>query len=200
MLVIGLIGGIASGKSAVAKELSVLGATVLDADAAAHRVINRSSVRSALVDRWGASILDEVGQVDRRAVAKRVFSADLGRSELKFLEGLLHPLIRQEFETEIASLSQTPTPAVVIDAPLLLEAGWGELCDVLLFVDSPLADRQSRAENLRNWSPNELATREAVQLPIEEKRHQATHFVSNEGSLESLTAQVRQFWQQLPQT
>ena len=84
---------------------------------------------------------------------------------------------------------------MVIDAPLLFEAGWGELCDVLLFVDSPLADRQSRAENLRNWSPQEFATREAAQMPIEEKRLRATHLVSNDGSLEGLTAQVRQFWQ-----
>lgn len=198
MHIIGLIGGVASGKSAVAKELAALGAVVLDADATAHELLNRPQVLQALVSRWGAEILGIDGKVDRSAVAKRVFSAtDQDREELQFLEDQLHPVIRQEFESEIARLSQTPTTAVVIDAPLLLEAGWGELCDELLFVDCTLADRQSRAENLRNWSPQEFAAREAAQLPIEEKRRRATHVISNDSSLERLKARVHQFWQTL---
>lgn len=198
MHVIGLIGGIASGKSAVAKELAALGATVLDADTTAHEVINLPEIQRVLVDRWGQGILDGGGKIDRRAVAERVFSPiDQGYEELQFLEGLLHPVIRKEFEAEIARLSQTTTPAVVIDAPLLLEAGWGELCDVLLFIDSPLRDRRTRAENLRNWSLQEFAAREAAQMPIEEKHRRATHLLTNDGSLESLIAQVCQFWQRL---
>ncbi len=198
MHVIGLIGGIASGKSAVAKELAALGATVLDADTTAHEIINRPEIQRVLVDRWGQGILDSGGKIDRLGVAERVFSpSDQGHEELQFLEGLLHPVIRQEFEAEITRLSQTTAPAVVIDAPLLLEAGWGELCDVLLFVDSPLTDRQSRAENLRNWSLQEFAAREAAQMPIEEKQRRATHLLTNDGSLESLIAQVRRFWQRI---
>lgn len=198
MHIIGLIGGIASGKSAVAKELAALGATVLDADTTAHEVINLPEIQRVLVDRWGQGILDGGGKIDRRAVAERVFSpTDQGYEELQFLEGLLHPVIRKEFKAEIARLSQTTTPAVVIDAPLLLEAGWGELCDVLLFIDSPLRDRRTRAENLRNWSLQEFAAREAAQMPIEEKQRRATHLLTNDGSLESLIAQVCQFWQRL---
>ncbi|QEG35682.1 dephospho-CoA kinase [Bythopirellula goksoeyrii] len=196
MHVIGLIGGIASGKSAVAKELASLGAVVLDADATAHEVLDRPRVQKALVNRWGKEILDADSRIDRSAVADRVFSkTNEGREDLDFLEDQLHPVIREEFEAEISRLAQTSTPAVVIDAPLLLEAGWRELCNVLLFVDSPLAERRSRAENLRNWSAQEFAAREAAQLPIEEKRRHATHVIANDGSLESLITRVHQFWQ-----
>ncbi len=201
MYVIGLIGGIASGKSAVAKELAAVGAKVLDADAAAHKLVNRPDVRSNLVDRWGNEILDSSGNIDRTAVARRVFStSDTNQVELEFLESQLHPIIREDFEAEIARLSQTDIPAVVIDAPLLLEAGWGELCDVILLVESPRVERLSRAKNLRNWSPEEFAAREASQMSIEEKRKQATHSVANDGTLETLLRRVRQFWQILTLT
>lgn len=198
MHIIGLIGGIASGKSAVAQELAAWGAVVLDADAAAHELLNRPDVRSSLVGRWGTEILDSSGKVDRSAVARRVFSpSDPNQVELEFLESRLHPIIRQEFEAEIARLSQTDVPAVVIDAPLLLEAGWGELCDVILLVESPQTERLSRAKNLRNWSSEEFAAREAAQMSIEEKRRRATHSLANDDTLEILLERVRQFWQQL---
>lgn len=105
MHVIGLIGGIASGKSAVAKELASLGAVVLDADATAHEVLDRPRVQKALVNRWGKEILDADSRIDRSAVAERVFSkTNEGREDLDFLEGQLHPVIRQEFEAEISRL------------------------------------------------------------------------------------------------
>lgn len=197
MRVIGLVGGIASGKSAVAAELARLGATVLDADVAAHAAINQPEVKQALGQRWGPEIFDDEGNVDRSAVARRVFLGDeAGEQELRFLESLLHPRIRADFDSQLARLAESDCPAAVIDAPLLLEVGWDVMCDTILFVESPATERSSRTK-ARNWSDGEIERREGLQMPIEEKRQKATHFVQNRGTLDDLAAEVRQFWTQV---
>ena len=197
MKIIGLIGGIASGKSAVAAELAALGAVVLDADRAAHEVINLPTVQQTLVDRWGKEVLKASGEIDRGAVAERVFSDDeKGRAELHFLEETLHPRIREQFQAKLAELAAVGTAVAVIDAPLLLEAGWEKLCDSLVFVDSPRVDRLERAK-LRNWTEAEFAKREALQMPIAEKRERSTHVLPNSGTLANLHDQVRAFWASL---
>ena len=197
MKILGLIGGIASGKSAVAAELAALGTVVLDADAAAHEVISRPSVQQVLIDRWGNDVISEDGETDRAAVARRVFGKTEGAAaELRFLEETLHPRIRQEFEAELARLSEAGTEVAVIDAPLLLEAGWQGICDVLIFVDSPREDRLRRTE-LRNWTETEFAEREAAQMPIAEKRDRSDHILDNSGTLANLREQVRTLYSNL---
>jgi dephospho-CoA kinase len=198
MLIIGLTGGIASGKSAVAQQLTALGAVVLNADEAAHRVINYPEVQTLLAERWGGDIFKPDGTTDRRAVAALVFGAtSKSRDNLDYLESVLHPRIRAEFVAKVEQLRTSGLRVVVIDAPLLLEAGWDELCDLLIFVDSPREDCKRRAQTLRNWTPEEFAAREAVQMPIEEKRERATHVIANSGTLDELRARVREFWQSL---
>ena len=199
MLIIGLIGGIASGKSAVAHELATLGAAVLNADQAAHRVIDYPEIQEMLVKRWGSGILKEDGSTDRRAVASRVFGlTSESREQLDYLESVLHPRIRAEFTAELEELRAAGSKAAVIDAPLLLEANWDNLCDVLIFVESPREDCKRRAQTLRNWSESEFAAREAAQMPIEEKRQRATHVIANDGTLEELRTRVRKLWLSLP--
>ncbi len=194
MHVIGLAGGIASGKSTVAAELAALGAVVLDADRAAHQAINRPEVKQTLVKRWGEAILDGSGEVLRQAIAERVFSPSLAdNQELEFLENLLHPLVRRQFESELAPLSQRGVAAAVIDAPLLLEAGWEDLCDFIVFVESSEQDRVQRA-GPRNWSHSEISRREAAQMPIDEKRSRATHVIRNLGSRGDLKGEVQAIW------
>ena len=194
MHVIGLAGGIASGKSTVAAELAALGAVVLDADRAAHQAINRPEVKQTLVERWGEAILDGSGEVLRQAIAERVFSPSLAdNQELEFLENLLHPLVRRQFESELAPLSQRGVAAAVIDAPLLLDAGWEDLCDFIVFVESNEQDRVQRA-GPRNWSHSEISRREAAQMPIDEKRSRATHVIRNLGSRGDLKGEVQAFW------
>jgi dephospho-CoA kinase len=198
MLIIGLTGGIASGKSAVAEELAALGAVVLDADKAAHEVINFPEVKKALTERWGPEILLPDGNVDRKAVAERVFSTHKPTLvERKFLEKILHTRIKDEFEYQLTRLKIAKIPVAVIDAPLLLEAGWQQGCDIVLFVDSPLADRQQRAKSSRNWTAQDFAIREAAQMPIEEKRRRATQVIANDGTLDELRQRVEEFWKSL---
>lgn len=197
MKILGLTGGIASGKSAVAAELANLGAVVLDADRAAHEVINWPSVQQALLKRWGKNILKHDGKTDRSVIAERVFSNQpAAESELQFLEKTLHPKIREQFESQLAELAADGTEVAVIDAPLLLEAGWRDLCKWLIFVDSPRDERLQRAR-LRNWTAEEFAKREACQMPIAEKREQSTHILANSGTLADLRDQVHALWASL---
>lgn len=194
MITIGLVGGVASGKSAVAAALSRRGAVVFDADKLGHRVLEEPEVRDALVARWSAAILSPDGRINRRAVASRVFGdTPEAISEREFLEQTLHPRIRRLVEAEIRQLPDASVPAIVIDAPLLIEAGWNDICQAVLFVDAPRPQRLARALT-RGWTPEEFARREASQLPIEEKRRWATRVIDNSGSLEDLEAQVARFW------
>jgi dephospho-CoA kinase len=194
MVIIGLTGGVASGKSAVAAALVRRGAVAFDADRIGHRVLEERDVRDALVRRWGREVLDASGQIARPAVAARVFgdSAEAA-GERQFLEQLVHPRIRTSIEAEIRQLPDAPVPAAVIDAALLFESGWNDVCDVVAFVDAPRHVRLQRAAT-RGWSAEEFSRREAAQMPIEEKRGRSTAEIDNSGSLADLDAAVGQFW------
>ncbi|QDU28731.1 Dephospho-CoA kinase [Anatilimnocola aggregata] len=192
MLTIGLIGGIASGKSAVAQAFVKLGAVVLDADRAGHAVLREPPVIATLVDRWGPGILTSDGQVSRSAVAKIVF-AEGSESERLFLNRLTHPLIAEKLKTELNLLQSEGHPAAILDAALLLEAGWDRLCDRVLFVDAPQSARLERAKG-RGWDAAELARREATQLPLGEKKQRSTAVIENGGTLDDLNRQVKAFW------
>ena len=195
MLTIGLIGGIASGKSAVAAELARRGAVVFDADKIGHALLQRPAVRDELVAKWGPEILDGAGGLSRPAIAKLVFGDSVAaKANRQQLEELLHPLIRAQIEAEIRQLPDADIPAVVIDAPLLLESGWNEVCQAVVFVDVPPEQRLARAQQSRGWSAEEFARREAAQMPIEQKKGRSTHLISNSGSLSDLEAEVDRFW------
>lgn len=194
--VIGVVGGIASGKSTVAGMLAELGAWRLDADRMAHEALKDPVVRAAVLERWGEEVIDEQGEIDRKAVAARVFGDSNEAVEgRRFLEQLLHPVVRRDAEQAILEANQESTPAVVVDAPLLLEAGWGPLCDEIVFVEAPREIRQSRAA-ARGWTTAEFNSREAAQLPIEEKRSVATK-VFEDLPLDELANAVRKWWQSI---
>jgi dephospho-CoA kinase len=197
MQIVGLIGGIASGKSAVAAALARSGSIVFNGDQLGHLVLDEPKVRDALVARWGASVLGADGRIARPAVAKIVFApTSQGAREREFLEQLVHPGIRRRIETAITELPDASIPAIVIDAALLIEAGWSGICTAIAFVDCPREVRLRRAHR-RGWSDEEFARREAAQLPIEEKRSRASHVIDNSGSLEHLESEVARFWAEL---
>ncbi|MGN6544608.1 MAG: dephospho-CoA kinase [Aureliella sp.] len=193
---IGLIGGVAAGKSTVARWLADHGALWLDSDKAAREVLELPDVMQQLRVRFSDSVVDSHGKVDRKAVASRVFGTDPAAvANRLWLEGLIHPRVRALTEQRIAEAGDR-YPAIVIDAPLLLEAGWGEACDCVLFVDTPLELRAQFAA-ARGWTPEEFAKREESQLSITEKRKRATAVVVNDGSLEKLYGELEQFWTRL---
>jgi len=194
MHTIGLIGGVACGKSAVADALARRGAVVLKGDEFGHQVLAEPEVRDTLVGRWGRGILTADGRIDRPAVARIVFaSTAAGASERVYLEQLTHPRIRERMEAAIRQLPDASVPAIVIDAALLIEAGWSGICTAIAFVDCPRDERLRRAKT-RGWSEEDFSRREAAQLPIEEKRRRASHVIDNSGSLADLDDEVEQFW------
>jgi dephospho-CoA kinase len=195
MKTIGLVGGVASGKSSVSRMLVNLGAGLLDADRTGHAVLAvDKQVRAALRSRWGDEVLTPGGAIDRAAVAKRVFSQnEAGTADRKFLEGLLHPRIHLLLDEARTQFAAEGKPAVILDAPLLLEAGWGPLCDIVLLVDVSRENRLARAKT-RGWTEAEFDRREAVQMPLDEKRRLATAVLPNNGGEADLRATVRNFW------
>jgi len=197
MKTIGLVGGVASGKSLVGRILVELGAGLLDADRAGHAVlVEDASVRETLRNRWGDRILTPTGTVDRASVAKRVFAQTAaGTTDREFLESVLHPRIRERLNRLRDQFAAEGKPAVVLDAPLLLEAGWGSLCDVILYVDVVREKRLERAKT-RGWTAEEFARREASQWPVDKKRAAATVVIANHGSEAGLRAAVQNFWRQ----
>lgn len=198
MKLIGIIGGVASGKSMVARCLAELGAVVLDADAIGHAVLKEPQVVAAARTRWGDTIFGSDGQIHRPALAAIVFGASPNTpAELEFLESLTHPLIRQQLRDRIAELqAEGRYPAAILDAPVLIKAGWNELCDKIVYVEAPLPVRQQRAQQ-RGWTSEEFARREAAQEPLPEKQAWADVTINNSGGLEDTRRQVRSFWDSL---
>ncbi len=196
-ITIGLVGGIASGKSEVARMLAELGAFVFHADREGHELLHHPDIRDAVVREFGNSILDSQQQIDRKRLAERVFGDDgASHQNLRALEKILHPAIRERFHASIQKLRDPACPVVLLDAPLLFEARWEGLCDAVVFVECPLSQRIFRAR-LRGWSEEEFMRRESKQLAVEEKRSRSDFIVDNSGTLESLHEQVLALWKQL---
>jgi dephospho-CoA kinase len=186
--VIGLTGGIGAGKSTVAAMLENLGCFVVNSDELAHAALRDADVIRTLVSWWGDSILDGTGGLDRRAIASIVFAEP---AERRRLEGLVHPWIEARRRSLFAS-APAETRALVIDAPLLLEAGLDRECGAVIFVDASEAVRLERVQASRGWSVDDLHRREQSQMPLDVKRARADHTIVNEGDRASLQRRVRE--------
>ncbi len=193
-LIAGICGGIGSGKSTVAAALGRLGAAVLDADGIAHAVLADPSIRAVLARRFGPSILDTDGRVDRARVADLVFGpTPAHRAARADLEAIVHPEIRRRLLESLAALeaSTPPPPVIVVDAALLVEGPLRGLCDAIIFVDVPTAVRLARTAASRGWSTDVHRAREAAQAPIDRKRALATHVIRNDGPEDRLAEEAR---------
>lgn len=179
---IGLAGGIGAGKSEAARILAELGCVVVDSDAEARAVMQRPEVAGELVRWWGRDILDNSGLPDRRRIADIVFK---NPDERRRLEALIHPLVRVVRAERRAAARASGARAVIVDAPLLFEAGVDRESDAVIFIDTPRETRLARLA-ARGWDEAELARREAVQLPLDEKRRRSTRVVENNGTPNAL--------------
>jgi dephospho-CoA kinase len=185
--VVGLLGGIASGKSTVARTLAGADGVVIEADALAHRELARAETLDFLRREFGIEVLGPDGLPDRPALARRVFADPQARARL---EGWIHPRVRDTIRDALAAARAAAAPIAVIDVPLLLENdathALTDECHALVFVDAPEEFRERRARADRGWAPGEVRRREAAQWPLAQKRARATHCLSNHGDREQL--------------
>lgn len=189
--IIGIVGGIGSGKSHVARMFGELGCLVSNADQLVTLAYQREDVKQTLKTWWGGEIFDERGNVNRAAVAGKVFA---NPEQLRRLEGLLHPLVAQMRDQAMAAAANDPCVlAYVWDIPLLVEVGLAERCDAVVFVDAPDEDRFQRVQRTRGWSREEWTRREKSQLPLDKKRRIANYMVRNAADADDeVRGQVRE--------
>jgi dephospho-CoA kinase len=195
--VIGLLGGIGSGKSSVARHFAKLGAAVISADDLSHRAINKPEVQHQLRAWWGDSVIAPDGTTDRRAVGKIVFADPV---QLARLEGLLHPIIADERRRLREQYQSDPSvTAIVEDTPLLLEKNLEGDCDVLVYVDASLETRARRVRESRGWSEEELTRRQKSQTPLDIKRARADYVIDNNAGEAETFSHVRRVLSQILQ-
>lgn len=194
MLVIGITGGIASGKSQVASHFGRLGAVVLDADKLGHEVFELDVVKTEIRNAFGNLVFSENGEIARDRIAAIVFNSE-NPGRLETLEKITHPRIRERLEQQLNKLrNEGDTVAVVLDVPLLFKSGWNELCDRIVFVDVPKRIRLKRTIEIRNWEPDELERREQQQTPVETKKQLADTSIDNSKSSEVTFEQITELW------
>ena len=197
MKIIGLLGGVASGKSLVAEQFCRLGAGLLDGDRAGHEVLRLTDVRQSIHQRWGNGVIGPDGEVDRKALGRVVFDpSPQGRQALEQLEAITHPRITERLRQQAAELAAAGRAVAVLDAPVMLKAGWDRFCDHIVFVDAPPETRLSRAAQ-RGWRQEDFAARESAQEPIAVKRARADLVIDNSGSPEQTREQVERLWREL---
>lgn len=192
---VGLAGGIGSGKSTVARILSELGAGVIDSDALAHLELNRPEIRDTLRQWWGDDILAPDGSVDRRKIAGVVFRDAAQRHRL---EALLHPRIAVRRAHLAAEYENQPRiRMIVLDSPLLYESDLDLGCDAVVFVDASPDTRRMRSEKLRDWTQEEHRQREKSQHSLDIKRTRADYVCDNNSTLAALREQVARVFSQI---
>ena len=187
--VLGLVGGIGAGKSTVADALVRHGGRVVAGDPLGHEALEQPDILARITDIWGdRGILTADGKVDRKKFGRIVFPSPVERSRL---EHLVHPYIEKRIREEVdKAIADPAVKFVVLDAAVMLEAGWDGVCDKLIYVDAPRPVRLERVQRQRKWTDQDLANREAVQMPCEKKKERADVVIDNGGPPEATAAQV----------
>jgi len=195
MILIGLTGNIASGKSEVARMLADRGATVIDADVLAREAVqpDTQALRD-IVKRWGKEVLDDDGSLNRAALRQIVFA---DQSELDALNRIVHPGVTRLRDREIAIARERGDALVVCVIPLLFERNLVEEFDVIVLVDSPRPVRLERLVTTRGLDHTDAMNMIAAQMPAELKRARADYVIENTGSLEDLERDVDALWSSL---
>ena len=187
--IIGIVGGIGSGKSFVARLFGDEGGLVIDSDVQVRQAYTRPDVRARLREWWGDIAFDEQGEIDRAAIARRVFSDP---AEKRKLEGVLHPLVAEMRQRQMEDSAGDPrVKAFIWDTPLLVETGLHRECDAVVFVDAPEEQRKERVMARSGWTPRQWAAREKSQLPLDKKREVAKYIIENTAGADDVRSQVR---------
>ena len=197
MLLVGLTGNIAAGKSTVVQLLSERGATIIDADILARRAVERGTAAyDKIIREWGPAVLAADGQLNRPALRQIVFHDP---EQLEKLNAFVHPEVERQRVALVAEARHRGDHIVVCDIPLLFERHLVELFDRVVLVDAPRELRQERLVNERQLPEADAMAMIASQMPAELKRARADHVIDNTGTLGDLERQVRALWASLQQ-
>jgi len=186
--IIGILGGVASGKSTVAAEFAKLGCKVIDADKIVHELLQKTVVKDKITGLFGQAILDSAGKIDHRKLAEVVFT---DADKLSSLNKIIHPFVLERVEEFIELYNrQGGIKAIVLDMPLLAEVGWAERCDRLIFVDCKPKLRIERAKKMRGLDENQIKIRENFQISLDNKAALADNAINNNSDFQALVRQV----------
>jgi len=196
MIIIGLTGGVGTGKSTVADIFKQLGAVIMDADGIAHELMRKGTPVSRAVRRaFGPGIANATGQIDRKQLGALVFNDP---RKLARLCQIVHPAVRRRFrELTRAVGRRKPGATVVWDIPLLIEAGPIYKVDALVVVSAPFRVAARRLRDRSGWSSTEVKKRQSFQMPLKKKERLADFVVYNNGSLQATRRQVVHIWNQI---
>ncbi len=196
MRVIGLTGGIGSGKSTVSQYLGELGATIVDADKVGHEALKRSDIKQEIVSSFGREVLGPDGEIDRKKLGPVVF----GNPEaLARLNHIMHKRMRLMMEDKIAQFRSEGVQVLVLEAAVLLEtdADWDKIVDEIWVAVSPEATVIKRMKDQRGMTEEQTKARINAQMSSEEKVKRASVVINNDGSLDEMKREVKNLWQKL---
>lgn len=195
MLLVGLTGNIAAGKSTVSQLLSERGATIVDADILARRAVERGTAAyDKIVQRWGSTVLGPDKQLDRAALRRIVFG---DHEQLEKLNEFVHPEVERQRTVLVDEARERGDRVVVCDIPLLFEARLVDRFDKVILVDATRPRRLERLVNERQLAEAEAMKMIAAQMPAELKRARADFVIDNDGTIADLDARVRAVWSEL---
>ena len=181
---VGLLGGVGSGKSTVARFLAkILPGRLIDADAEVGHLLENLEISQKIELLLGPGLLLPNNKINRAKLGEAVFGNPAMR---KKLENLLHPAVRDAVHQQLDELEESHNDWGILDIPLLMENGLSTICDFLVFVDTPEADRRTRACERHRWTAKEWKARELAQADLDTKQTAADAILVNVGSLEDL--------------
>ncbi|MFR0621458.1 dephospho-CoA kinase [Limosilactobacillus mucosae] len=187
-LVIGLTGGIASGKSTISSILKAVGWPVIDADLIARQIVMPGSKGlEQIVNRFGPQMLNSDGTLDRKKLGKTVFDDPKKLSDLDKIE---HPLIQEAIDSQLDEFKKQHLPVVVLDVPLLFETGMDEECDLTVLVVVDQATQLKRLMKRDQISKMDAVKKISSQMSLKEKMQRADVIIDNNGTLEQTRSQV----------
>jgi dephospho-CoA kinase len=190
--IIGILGGICSGKSTAAAEFAKLGCKVIDADKIAKNLLDKKDVKDKITALFGEAVTEPSGKIDSRKLADTVFA---DAEKVTLLNETIHPLVLSRAELLIEQFNrQKQVKAIVLDMPLLSEVSWDKRCDKIVFVDCERQNRVKRAKKLGIFEENQLKIRENFQISLDKKAAIADNLIDNNSSLAALTKQVTEIF------
>ncbi len=195
MRVIGLTGGIGSGKTTISHYLGELGAVVIDADKVGHEAFKPGTEAwNDVVKTFGKDVIAENGEVDRKKLGAIVFGDPVA---LKTLNSIMHPRMKEMMRRRLEELRAEGVSGVVIEAAILIEAGWTDLVDEVWVATAPEAAVLARVKAQRGVAEEQTKARISAQLSTEERVKHADAVINNSGDLAAMREQVRGFWERL---